>query len=122
MFIFNKIYIIYNWWFIKSDLGLGQNQFRYVLIVRHVGHCEFHIEFGRDLREIPICATVHVIAAQDVVSGLQQLDHGRSGGQAGRKGQTVFATVQRSNAVLQHISCRVAAPAVLESLLCGGKN
>jgi len=51
-----------------------------------------------------------------VVPGLQELDHSCSGGQTGRKSQTVFAIVQRSNAILQHISGWVAAPAVLKTL------
>lgn len=83
-----------------SHLGLGQNQLFHIFGVRHVGHCEFHSEFRRDFLKITIRTAVHVIATQHVIAGLQQLDHGRGGGQTGREGQTVFGTIQGSYAVL----------------------
>ena len=61
----------------------------------------------------PVAAAVHVLPADDVVAGLEQLQHGVERGEARAEGKSVGGAFQAGHVSLQRLTGGVLGPGVL---------
>ena len=81
--------------------------------VAHVHEGDADAQVAVDPLHQPVASAVDVLAADDVISGLEQLQHRVEGGQAGAEGKAVGGALEAGHVSLQRLPGGVLGPAVL---------
>ena len=111
-----------------DDLGRGCHGGRDGLRIAAVHERERDPHPRPDVRHLPMGAAVHVLAADDVITGGQQLHHRVERGEPGAKCETVATAFERGDVALEGLTGGIARAGVLVALVppepllhvCGG--
>ena len=97
--------------------GLRRDRVLDALRIARVDEGERHAEVREDLVEQPIGAAVHVLAADDVVAGLEQLHQRVGAPHAARERESVPAAFERRDVPLERLARGIPAAGVLVPLV-----
>ena len=93
--------------------GAGLERRRHDLGVAGVDEIKAQPVIGHHALEDAIGSAVDIVAAHDMIAGLEHQHHGGGGAQPGREGQAVLGALQRGQALLQGRAGRVVGARIL---------